>query len=210
MSHLTRAGLALLSLVLLAAASPAVKADPITIVTQTDGFQLSNLGNNGVPNDLDTLLGAAATNAQTLAGTSGSFVATLNDLTFTEGFTGFGSEGTYNFSFSQLLTVNGQSQVLNLAGLINIGTTEDSVSILSGDVLTFNFDTFSVVATILPTDIFGTYNGDFFGNLSAQFVVTPNQVDAVPEPTTILLLGTGLAGLAARVRKRRHQKDSAD
>ena len=32
---------------------------------------------------------------------------------------------------------------------------------------------------------------------------TPAQAAAIPEPTTLLLLGTGLAGVAARVRNRR-------
>jgi PEP-CTERM motif-containing protein len=205
-SYLTKAGLALLTLVVFAVATPAVKADPITLVTESGGFHLDNLGNNGEPNGLDTLLGAIVTNNHTVAGNSGSFVATLNNLTFTEGFTGFGSEGAYNFSFSQLLTINGQTQVLDLAGLINIGTVEDSVHILGGEVLTFEFDTFSVVATVLPSSVFATGNGDFFGTLSAEFVVTPKDLDAVPEPATILLLGTGLVGVAARFRKRRRAK----
>jgi len=42
--------------------------------------------------------------------------------------------------------------------------------------------------------------GSVVGTYSGNFNVTAPQV---PEPTTILLLGTGLAGIAAKVRKRR-------
>lgn len=40
---------------------------------------------------------------------------------------------------------------------------------------------------------------------SSVIVSGPYQISAVPEPTTMLMLGIGLAGLAARVRQHRHK-----
>src|SRR6266542_6952491 len=124
------------------AMAPATKADPITV--DSGGFSISNLGNNGGGIvGMDTLVGSAASNTQTISG-AGSFIALLNPLTFTTAFTGHGSEGTYAFNLSQLVTINGVTQTLNMVGAIDIGTFVDSVHILSSDPLTFDFGTFSV------------------------------------------------------------------
>src|SRR5262252_6898866 len=151
MRLLMKTGLVLAALVLLTATVPAVRADPITL--NTGGFSLTNLGNDGTGTPgLDSLVGAATSNTHNLNG-SGSFLALLNPLTFTTGFTGANSGGNHPFTFSQLLTINGQTQVLNLAGSIDIGHLVDTVHILSAAPLTFTFNTFSVVVNVIPTDL---------------------------------------------------------
>lgn len=205
MRLLTKASLGLAVLLVLLATVPAAKADPIVI--RAGGFSLSNLGNNGTGiSGMDALLGAAASSSHTING-AGSFIALLNPLTFTTGFTGNGSGGTYSFDFSQLLTINGQTQTLNLAGIINIGTSVDSIHILSSTPLTFNFSTFSVDVQVLPADIDGWGPGAFCDLLKAEFTVT-SECNPVPEPATLSLLGLGLAGVAAKFRRRRKQRSS--
>jgi hypothetical protein len=207
MQLLAKAILGLAFLMISLAVAPAVKADPIVI--QTGGFSLTNLGNDGsVPNGLDTL-SSAASSASHNFDRPGTFVTALNELTFEMGFTGVNSPGSYDFSFSQLVTIDGQTQVLNMFGRIDIGIVTDTVHILSSDPLSFTFGTFTVDANVLPMAISGTNNGVFCDVLKARMIVR-NSCAPVPEPATLTLLGLGIAGAAAKVRQRRKRSRSAE
>jgi len=200
---------ALVSLLLVA---PDAKADPLQIITQSGGFQLTGLGNNGngTPNNqFDVFIGDAHSDSNTVDSSGGHFVALINPLTFIQDFTGVGSEGTYPLNFSELLSVNGQTQTLNLIGSLTIGTFHDSISLLTNSRIIWQFNSFTVSATVLPVTIFGADNGAYHDFLCARFEVNPTCDTTVPEPATMVLLGTGLAGFAAKVRQRRKARTSA-
>jgi len=203
MRVLAKLSLAIAAIAVSFARSLSAKADSITI--NSGGFSLSNLANTtgGLPG-MDALDGSAHTVTRNINGT-GSFVALLNPLTFTTGFTGAGSGGAHDFTFSQLLTINGQTQVLNFVGSIDISHTVDTVHILSAAPLTFTFNSLSVIVNVLPMDLDG-FGGTSYGRLKADITVTSNT--AVPEPATLTLLGLGLAGTAAKIRQRRRRKAS--
>jgi len=180
----TKFGLSLATFVLMLMVVPNTNADPLEIVTQSGGFQLSGVGSNGNGTgitDFDVLIGDPSSALNTVDTAGGSFTTVINPLTFIQGFTGFGSEGIYQVDFSQLLTVNGQTLTLNGIASLTIGTYQDSISILSSEPLLFQFDTFTVSATVLPVTIFGLENGDYHDFLSISFEVTPN-CNTEPEP----------------------------
>jgi hypothetical protein len=191
-------------LAIFAAGQTIAKADPVTVsgtssgtITGTAAAFLSFTGNS-----------FTATTAGGVGSFSGADRIGTFTLLATPGDTPVAGNFTLNLTFTAPAGINGgqgATYTATVSGTISTPNVGGVNITFNNPIQTFTFSNASGSGSFsieLPK-IF-VQSGET-ANLTAG--LTGNQT-AVPEPATMLLLGTGLAGVAARIRKRRKGQSS--
>jgi hypothetical protein len=201
MSRINKLTLALAALVVFGLGAPAAKADVCTVagnLVVNCGFE-TQPAFSGWTQSGNTDFSGVSGGISAHSGSFGAFFGPVGSLGFITQSLVTTPGATYNLSF-WLLNESTLSPNQFTASFNGVALTTLTNSAAFGYTL-FSFN--GLLATSASTQLqFGFRHDPVFWDLD-DIIVVAAQGPAIPEPMTLVLLGTGLAGVAAKLRRRK-------